>query len=198
MRTLILLILSTSCLAQNQFVHVYDSMTVSLDAVDGSGKQILYETRKVPVTFPVSAGKFRLVVYTGKDAGPVEKYCQFTAVYEDTVDTSGNPSIKVTSVASSYLAVVPKSAMTGTLSQKIPIMRVYEGGSQKLQTWLFTSGNYYYCYLRQTKADQVFRIDWSGGGDLSKMDVVNPVPGKSKTFSPLTNTITVDITDPFR
>lgn len=181
------------------FKNVFDSITFIADpAVGNNSKQVTGLTKSLPVTFAIPSGWFNIGLYTAKNAEPFEKYCQFSGFLTDSVDTSKNPVLNITIVPSSYLLVIEKKDMVGLLFQKIPLIRIYEAGQQTFQSWLITQGEYYYCYLRRTKIDQVFRVDWDGSGDVNKMTEVVPIAGKSLTLRPVTQQVTLNIVDPFR
>lgn len=203
MKKLIVLFLFSFSLCSAQiptdFKNVYDSISfISDPAIGTTAKQITGLTRTLPVAVQMPKGYFKIGMYTNKNAGPIEKYVQFSGFMKDSVDTSNNPTINITVIASSYLAIISKASMSGPYLNKVPLMRLYNGTTQVSQTQFFTSGNYYYVYLRRTALSQIFKIDFDGSGDSNKMLVIEPQAGKSAMFVPYSQTVTINVTDPFR
>lgn len=196
MKTLLLLLISSICVAQipSDFKDTYDTATVIFDDVVNN-KQLIYKSASFPNDFDIYSSRFRITV-SYDDNKPISKYLQFMCVPADTVEGVPESYLKMEWMC--FRAIVPKSAMTGTLYQKIPIMRVYENGKHTTQSQFFSKGDYYYVYCKHTRADgkQKFMIDWTGGGDITKMEEVIPNKGQTKVFTPLTQTITLYLEDP--
>lgn len=199
MKTLIItfLLASTICNAQapSDFLHVYDSITFVADPASGnSAKQITLTTGKLPVVVPAPNGFFKIGLYTANNSGPISNYLHFSGFMTDSIDTSKNPVVNIQITPANYLA---KVAVKDMPAQKRPILRLYAGSTQSTQQTFFTQGEWYYVYLRRTATNQVFRIDYDGSGDISKMATFEPVPGKVGQFAPLNYTITANVIDPF-
>ena len=171
--------------APSDFVQVYDSITFVADPA--YGKQVIYSTKLDKATFQMPKGKYKIGLYT-KSATPIEKYLHFSGFMTDSVDTSNNPTVNIEIVPSNYLVIVPVNTMA---SGKIPLLRI---GTLQYQMWLNCA--YYYCYLKRTTVAQVFSLDITGSGaNLIKLE---PVPGGAYVYAPLTQTVTINLINPFK